>query len=42
MIMNIHMKTLQQYYVLYAALTFESVNETQWRDHSNEITSVVL
>ena len=29
-------------YILYAALTFESVNEIQWRDHSNEITSAVL
>ena len=41
------MKTPQQYFhmvVLYIllALTFESVDEIQWRDHSNEISSAVL
>ena len=45
---TIQMKSLQQYfhmvilYILYAALTFESVDEIQWRDHSNEISSAVL
>ena len=29
-------------YILYAALTFESVDEIQWQDHSNEISSAVL
>ena len=44
---TIQMKTPQQYFhmvVLYIllALTFESVDEIQWRDHSNEISSAVL
>ena len=42
MIMNIHMKPLQQYYILYAALIFESVDESLWCDHSNETSSGVL
>ena len=42
MIMNIHMKPLQQYYILYAALIFESVNEILWCDHSYETSSAIL
>ena len=44
---TIQMKPLQEYFqmvVLYIlqALTFESVDEIQWRDHSNEISSAVF
>ena len=45
---TIQMKPLQEYfhlvvlYTLHAALTFESVDEIQWRDHSNEISLAVL
>ena len=42
MIMNIHMKPLQQYYILYAALIFESVDKILWCDHSNETCSAIL
>ena len=42
MIMNIHMKPLQQYYILYAALIFESVDEILWCDNSNETSSGIL
>ena len=42
MIMNIHMKPLQQYYILYAALIFGSLDEILWCDHSNETSSVIL
>ena len=44
---TIQMKRLQQYFhmvpfVLYVVLTFDSVDETLWCDHSNETSSAVL
>ena len=44
---TIQMKSLQQYFhmvlfILYVVLTFESVDEILWCDHSNEISSAVL
>ena len=44
---TIQMKPLQQYFhtilfVLYVVLTFESVDEILWCDHSNETSSTVL
>ena len=44
---TIQMKPLQQYFhmvlfVLYVVLTFESVDEILWCDHSNETSSAVL
>ena len=44
---TILMKPLQQYFhmvllVLYVVLTFESVDEILWCDHSNETSSAVL
>ena len=44
---TIQMKPLQQYFhmvfsVLYVVLTFESVDETLWCDHSKETSSAVL
>ena len=36
------MKPLQQYYILYAALIFESVDEILWCDNSNETSSGIL
>ena len=41
------MKPLQQYFhmvlfIKYVVLTFESVNEIIWCDHSNETSSAVL
>ena len=43
---TIQMKPLQQYFhmvlfVLYVVLTFESVDEILWFDHSNETSSAV-
>ena len=40
--MNIHMKLPQQYYILHAALIFESVDKIVWCDHSNETSSGIL
>ena len=44
---TIQMKPLQQYFhmvlfIFYVVLTFESVDEILWCDHSNETSSVVL
>ena len=44
---TIQMKPLQQYFhmvlfVLYVVLTFDSVDEILWCDHSNETSSAVL
>ena len=45
--MTIQMKPLQQYFhmvpfVLYVVLTFYSVDEILWCDHSSETSSAVL
>ena len=45
--MTIQMQPLRQYFhmalfVLYVVLTFESVDEILWCDHSNETSSAVL
>ena len=44
---TIQMKPLQQYFhvvlfIKYVVLTFESVNEILWCDHSNETSSAVF
>ena len=44
---TIQVKPLQQFFhmllfVLYVVLTFESVDEILWCDHSNETSSIVL
>ena len=44
---TIQMRPLQQYFhvvlfIWYVVLTFESVDEILWRDHSNRTSSAVL
>ena len=44
---TIQMKPLQQYFhiilfIKYAVLTFETVDEILWFDHSNETSSAIL
>ena len=40
--LTIQMKPLQQYFHIYVFLTFESMDEILWCDHSNETSSEVL